>query len=157
MALHIVQAYTSAEVHSIKGSHGDITDVGIFSNNNDKTVFQFLESFELEYIYWGNIRQPASKVCKYLSDDLKDKLMTRSDNYALMREWLISNYGGASCILNDTVMALGKQKKPARYDCSERYLHLSAILAALQQLEKLICTNATLGAELRTACILEIL
>ena len=49
-ALHIVPAYTSAEVHLIKGSPGDIADVGIFSNNADKTVFEFLESFELGYI-----------------------------------------------------------------------------------------------------------
>ena len=64
--------------------------------------------------------------------------MTISDNYALMREWLVSNYGRASCILNETVMALGKQKKPAPNDHSEGYLHVSAILAALQRLEKLI-------------------
>ena len=43
----MVQAYTSVEVHSIKGSPGDIADVRIFSNNTDKTVFEFLESFEL--------------------------------------------------------------------------------------------------------------
>ena len=49
-ALNMVQAYTSAEVYSIKGSPGDIADVGIFSNNADKTVFEFLESFELGYI-----------------------------------------------------------------------------------------------------------
>ena len=66
-----------------------------------------------------------------------------------MREWLISSYGGASHILNDTVMALGKRKKPAGNDHSERYLHLSAILATLQRLEKLICTNPTLGTELK--------
>ena len=35
----------------------------------------------------------ASKLCKHLSDDLKDKLMTRSDSYALVREYLVSNYG----------------------------------------------------------------
>ena len=91
-ALHVVQAYTRAEVHSIKGSPGDIADVGIFSDNADKTVFEFLESFEPGYIDWGNNRQSASKLCKHLYDDLKDKLMTRSDNYALMREWLVSNY-----------------------------------------------------------------
>ena len=135
-ALHIVQAYTSAEVHSIKGSPGDIADVGIFSDNADKTVFEFLESFELGYIAWGNNSQCASKLCKHLSDDLKDKLMTRSDNYALMREWLVSNYGGASGILNDTFMALGKQKKPADNDRSERYLHVSALCT---------CCTATFG------------
>ena len=75
--------------------------------------------------------------------------MTRSDNYALMREWLISNFGGASRILNDTVMALGKRKKPASNDRSDRYLHVSAILAALQRLKELICSNPTLGFELK--------
>ena len=75
--------------------------------------------------------------------------MTRSDNYALMREWLISNYGGASRNLNDSVMALGKQKKPASNNPSQRHLHLSAILATLQRLKKLICTNPTLGTVLK--------
>ena len=147
--MSMVQAYTSAEVHSIQGSPGDIADIGIFSNNADGTVFEFLESFELGYIDWGNNGQRASKLCKLLSDDLQDKLMTRSDNYALMRECLISNYGGASRIVNYTIMALGRRKKPAGNDRTERYLHLSAIIAALQQLEKLIYTNVALGAELR--------
>ena len=86
---HIVQAYTNAEVHLIKGSPGDITDVGVFSDNADKTIFEFLELFELGYIGWGNNHQRPSKLSKHLSDDLKEKLMTRSDNYTLMREWLV--------------------------------------------------------------------
>ena len=57
--------------------------------------------------------------------------MTRSDNYALMREWLVSNYGGAARILNDTVMALARRKKPAANDRSDRYLHVSAILRSI--------------------------
>ena len=93
-ALNMVQAYTNAEVHSIKGSPGEVTDVGIFSYNADKTVFEFLEAFELGYTNWGNNRQRASKLTKHLSDDLKDKLLTHSDSYALMRiEALISNIG----------------------------------------------------------------
>ena len=51
---HIFCAYTNAEVHSIKGSPGDIANIGIFSDNADKTIFEFLESFELGYIDWGN-------------------------------------------------------------------------------------------------------
>ena len=75
--------------------------------------------------------------------------MTRADSYALMREWLVSNYGGAARIFNDTVMALTWRKKPTANDRSDRYLHVSAILAALQRLEKLICSNPTLGVELK--------
>ena len=147
--MHVVQAYTSAEVQSIKGSPCNIADVGIFSDNADKTVFEFFESFVLGYVYWGYNCQCTSKLCEHLSDDLKDKLMTRSDNYALMREWLVSNYGGAARIPNDTVMALTRRKKPAANDRSDRYLHVSAILAALERLEKLICSTPTLGVELK--------
>ena len=45
--------------------------------------------------------------------------MTRSDSYALMREWLVQNYGGAARILNDTVMALTWGKKPTANDRSD--------------------------------------
>ena len=75
--------------------------------------------------------------------------MTRSDNYSLMREWLIINYGGAARILNDTVMALTRRKKPTANDHSDRYSHVSAILAALQRLEKLVRSNPTLKEELK--------
>ena len=68
-------------------------------------MFKFLEAFELGYINWGNNRQRASKLIKHLSDDLKDKLLTHSDSYAWMREWLINNFRGASQIVNDTIMA----------------------------------------------------
>ena len=75
--------------------------------------------------------------------------MTRSDKYALMRDWLVQNYGGAARILNDTVMALTQRKKPAANDRPDRYLHTSAIIAALQRLEKLICSNPVLGIKLK--------
>ena len=42
--------------------------------------FKFLEAFELGYIDWGNNHLRTSKLSKHLSDDLKDKLMTRSDS-----------------------------------------------------------------------------
>ena len=72
--------------------------------------------------------------------------MTRSDNYAFLRELLVQNYGGAAPILNDTVMALTPRKKPAAND---RYLHTSATIAALQRLKKLICSNPVLGIKLK--------
>ena len=121
---HVVQAYANAEVPSIQGSPGDIADISIFSNNANETFFEFLESFELGYIDWGKKRQRASKLSMHLSDDLKDKLMTRSDNYALIREWLVQNYGGAARILNDTVMALTRRKKPSATDRADRYSQL---------------------------------
>ena len=69
-----------------------------------------------------------------------------------MREWLVQHYGGAARILNDTVMALTWRKKPSANDQADRYTHISAIIAALQRLEKLICSNPVLGVEL-TECL----
>ena len=43
----IVQAYTNAEVHSIKGSPGDVADVGVFSNNADNKSLNFLNHLNL--------------------------------------------------------------------------------------------------------------
>ena len=92
----------------------------------------------------GNNKQHASKPTKHLSDDLKDKLLTRSDSYALMREWLITNYWGASRKVNDTIMALAKILLMIAW--SDILIHL--ISGAFQCLEKLTETNLTLGVEL---------
>ena len=120
-------------MHSIKGSPSEVTDVGIFSDNANKTMYKFLEAFELGYIDWRNNRQCASKLTTHLSDDLKDKLLTHFNSYELMREWLINNYGGALRIVNDTIMALARRRKPAANDRSQRHSHLSVIIAALQR------------------------
>ena len=148
-AMSMVQAYTNAEVHSIIGSPGDVLDVGRFLIMQIRLYSNFLKPLSLVISIGEIIRQQASKLAKHLSDDLKDKLLTRSDSYALMREWLNTNYGGASRIVSDTIMALARRKKPAANDHSDGYLHLSAINAALQRLEKLTRTNLTLRAELK--------
>ena len=46
-------------------------------------------------------------------------------------------------------MALTRRKKPAANDRADRYIHISAIIGALQRLEKLICSNHALGVELK--------
>ena len=46
-------------------------------------------------------------------------------------------------------MALTRRKKSTANDHSDRYSHVSAILAAFQRLEKLVRSNPTLGDELK--------
>ena len=60
--LEIEQEYNKAEVHSINTSKGDTEDVGIFSDNSQTTVFEFLESAELVYLGWGNSVQKANQL-----------------------------------------------------------------------------------------------
>ena len=44
------ELYNKADVHSMNTSKGDAADVGIFSDNSQVTVFEFLESAELAYL-----------------------------------------------------------------------------------------------------------
>ena len=70
----IEELNNKAEVHSINTSKGDAADVGIFSDNSQVTVFEFLESVELAYLGWGNSIQKANRLYKKLQfdEDLAD-------------------------------------------------------------------------------------
>ena len=48
--LNIEEMYNKTEVHSINILKGDAKDVGIFSDNSQTTVFEFLEAAELAYL-----------------------------------------------------------------------------------------------------------
>ena len=52
--LEIEREYNKAEVHLINTSKGDTEDVGMFSDNSETTVFEFLEAAKLAYLGWGN-------------------------------------------------------------------------------------------------------
>ena len=73
----IEELYNKAEVHSINTSKGDAADVGMFSDNSNVTVFEFLESVELAYLGWGNSVQKANRLYnRHLSEEIKSQLIT---------------------------------------------------------------------------------
>ena len=90
--LNIEDLYNKTEVRSINTSKGDAADIGVFSNNSQITVFEFLEAAELVYLGWGNSVQKANRLYnKHLSEEIKSHLMNISNNYNSMKTWLISN------------------------------------------------------------------
>ena len=79
--LNIEELYNMMEVHSINTSKGDAADVGIFSDNSQTTLFEFLEAAELAYLGWGNTSQKANRLySKHLSEEIKSHLKNISDN-----------------------------------------------------------------------------
>ena len=75
--LDIEELYNKAEVHSTNTSKGDAAVVGIFFDNSQVTVFEFLESAELAYLGWGNSVQKANRLYnKHLSDEIKSHITT---------------------------------------------------------------------------------
>ena len=127
-AQDIEEIYNKAEVHSINTSKGDSMDVGVFSDNSKVTVFEFLEPAELAHLGWGNSVQKANCLYnKHLSEEIKSHLINISDDYGMMKNWLISNYGGPSRIVGDIINNLSNRSKPAPDNRKEKFSFYSAI------------------------------
>ena len=123
--LDIEEFYNKAEVHSINTSKGDASDVGVFSDHSQVTVFEFLESAELAYLGWGNSIQKANRLYnKHLSNKIKSHLINISDNYCLMKTWLITNYDGPARIVGDIVSNLSLKSKPMQGSRKEMFVFL---------------------------------
>ena len=85
---------------------------GIFSDNAKVTIYEFLEAAEIAYLGWGNSVQKANRLYnRHLSEEIKSKLINKSDSYAEMKQWLITNYG-VSRIINDVICELSRRNKP---------------------------------------------
>ena len=67
----------------------------------------------------------------------KARLINISDNYELMKHWLIKNYGGSSRIVEDIVSNLMTKPKPKNGNRMEKFAFYSPITGAIQRLERL--------------------
>ena len=69
--LRIEALYAKMEIHSINNSKGDTSDVGIFTDNVGKSVYEFLEDLEMAFLGWGNNKQKGAKLFKnHLSESI---------------------------------------------------------------------------------------
>ena len=136
--LRVELLYNKAEIHSINTSKGDTADEGIFSNNAKVTVYEFLEAAEIAYLGWGNSVQKANILYnRHLSEEIKSKLINKSNSYVEMKQWLILNYGGVSRIINDVISDLSCRNKPALNNSQGKFAFYAYISGALQRLERL--------------------
>ena len=143
--------YNKAEIHSINTSKGDTADVGIFSDNAKVTVYEFLEAAEIAYLGWGNSVQKANRLYnRHLSEEIKSKLINKSDSYAEMKQWLNSNYGGVSRIINDVISDLSRRSKPASTNSQGKFTFYAHISGAMQRLERLSLVDGISTMDLET-------
>ena len=117
-------------------------------------MFKFLEAAELAYLGWGNSVQKVNRLYnKHLSEEIKSHLINISDNYGLMKGWLINNYGGPSRIVRDIISNFSRKAKPMGGNRKDKFVFYSDITGAIQRLEKLSRANYTDKAELES-CLL---
>jgi len=136
--LGVEQIYAKSEAHTIGTARGDLSGVGIFSDNADKTVFEFFEELEMGFTGWGTGKQRATLLySKHLSDEIRSKTLDISDNYSKLKSWLIKEYGSADSIITDIASGLAAKRKPRNDNRKEKYLFYAEITRGLARLEKL--------------------
>ena len=141
--VNVENIYARSEAHAISDSRGDISRLGIFNNNAEKTVFEFIEEADLAMLGWGTSKQRASLLIKHLSEEIKSRIADFSDNFGRIREWLIKTYGGPERIIGDILARLRSQPRPLNPiaitpgDKGERYAYFAAIASAVGRIDKL--------------------
>ena len=134
----VEELYNDAEIHSINMSKGDVADIGMFSDNTKITVYEFLEAAEIAYLGWGNSIQKENRLYnRHLSEEIKAKLVNKSDSYADMKIWLVQNYGGVSRIINDIIGDLARRTKPNFSNNNAKFTFYALTSSALLRIERL--------------------
>ena len=136
--LSVEELYSRMEIHSITNTKGDTSEVGIFTDNSSRTVYEFLQDVELAIMGWGSQAQRANRlITKHLSPTIRDRIIDKAHNFQEIKLWLIEHYGDASRIVNDTITALAKKKKPSPNFPKDRYKFYSEIVVSILRLERL--------------------
>ena len=140
--LDVEAKYAKMEVHAVNTSRGDTRDVGIFKDNFEQTIYEFLDDLEAGFGGWGTNKQRGGKLYnKHLSGPLRTKHIDKSDDYSKLRDALITDFGRSDRIVNDMLAGLMKKRKPAGNNTKERLGYFSDILSALQRIQKLRTGN----------------
>ena len=130
--------YAKMEIHAINNSKGDTSKIGVFTDNFEQIVYEFIDELETAFLGSGTNKQRGHRVwSNHLSEPLKTKLINKSDDFIKLKEYLIAEYGRPDRIVNDVVAGLIRKKKPVGGTRKERLTYYSDILCALQRIEKL--------------------
>ena len=115
--LQVEIIYSNTEAHMVSNSKEDISNVGIFTDNAEKTVYEFLDEIEIGLLRWGTSRQRAAQLYNHhLSEDIKSRTLDCSDNFTDIKKWLIKEFGSPSHIIEDIITDLKSKPKPSSED-----------------------------------------
>ena len=102
LILQVEIIYSNTEAHAVSNSKGDISNVGIFMDNAEKTVYEFLDEIKIGLLGWGTSRQQAAQLYnRHLSEEIKSRTLDCSDNFTDIKKWLIKEIGSPSRIIGD--------------------------------------------------------
>ena len=73
--------HSKMEIHSIHNTKRDTSEIGIFTNNSTRTIFEFFQDLEMAIMGWENNQQRGNKVYNHhLSTGIKAKTVDKMDD-----------------------------------------------------------------------------
>ena len=150
--LQVEIIYSTSEAHAIGSSKGDTSNIGIFTDNADKTVYEFLDEIEIALLGWGTSRQRAAQLYnRHLSEDIKSRTLDCSDNFPDLKKWLVKEFGAPSRIIGDIITDLKSKPSPSHDSPKSRYIFYSNFGKSVARLDKLIRVSSIDIDELESA------
>ena len=136
--INVEHIYSSSEAHASCSVKGDLSGVGIFSNNANKSIYEFFEDLEIALVGWGSNKQRAMLVfSRHLTEDIKAKSLNISDDYQKLKAWLFKEYGSPHTIVSDIISGLAAKPKPVQSSDKQRYEFYADITLGIARLDRL--------------------
>ena len=137
--LQVEITYSASEAHAVGNSKGDISNIGVFTDNAEKTVYEFIDEIEIGLLGWGTSKQRAAQIYnRHLSEDIKSRTLDCSDNFSELKKWLIKEFGSPSRIIGDVIADLKSRSKPPHDDVKAKYNFYSNLGKSFARLDKLV-------------------
>jgi len=131
--LQVEIIYSNSEAHAISNSKGDTSNIGTFTDNAEKTVYEFLDEIEIGLLGWGTSRQRAAQLYnRHLSEDIKSRTLDCSDNFLEIKKWAPSR------IIGDIISDLKSKPTPSHDSPKSRYIFYSNLGKSIARLDKLV-------------------
>ena len=136
--INVEQIYFTSEAHASCSVKGDLSGVVIFSNNANKSIYEFFEDLEIALVVWGSNKQRAMLVfSRHLTENIKAKSLNISDDYQKLKAWLFKEYGSPHTIVSDIISGLASKPKPAQGSDKQRYKFYADITLGIARLDRL--------------------
>ncbi len=112
-----------------------------FGEDSEIHIFEFLRKFEAYTEEQGTAKERAALLYEqYLQKNVQLELVDRSQNYDLMRAWLIKRFGDIKVITDGIIRSIAKENIPSEsapyHTIATYYRKLNSVVKKLQELPK---------------------
>jgi hypothetical protein len=144
--------YDQLDVHTVDNEKGrNRIEVGVFAGDHKQTIHEFIEEFETANNNIGQSKARANIMHKKcLSPMIKAQTVHASNDYQVLKAWLVNRYGDAHTVIDTLVAALECARRPNTNAAKERLSYYLNISNTLTRLERMKTASPIPASEIET-------